>query len=176
MPQTPSILGSDLQRKRFWAKVAKSEQCWEWTGALWGGGYGLVRVETVGWPAHRLSWFMAYGPIPSGLQVLHRCDNRRCVRPEHLFLGTQADNMRDMAAKGRNPIQRTPGHLEKMRAAVGPRPRGVNHRRSTLKPKDLERLRALRATGLSQQAIADQLGVHQTTVSRVLLGQTYSVD
>jgi hypothetical protein len=96
---------------RFWARVQKSDGCWEWTGAVnsRNGGYGVIGISgsrklTV---THRLSWEIHHGPIPDGLWVLHRCDNRKCCNPEHLFLGTHADNMRDMTAKGRQANQNT---------------------------------------------------------------------
>ena len=87
---------------RFWSKVDTSGECWTWTADLDDHGYGRLgigrkRIE----PAHRVAWTLANGPIPEGLRVLHHCDNPPCVRPDHLFLGTQADNMADMMAKGR---------------------------------------------------------------------------
>ena len=91
---------------RFWDKVDRSGDCWNWTGALISTGYGHLSVgvgETKTQVlAHRLSYVWRYGPIPDGFYVCHRCDNPKCVRPEHLFLGNQTDNMRDMAAKGRH--------------------------------------------------------------------------
>jgi hypothetical protein len=82
--------------------------CIEWQGYLDKNGYGITSMGTVrdgtlknGVRAHRKSWIEAYGPIPEGLLVLHRCDNPSCVNPEHLFLGTQSDNMRDMWEKGK---------------------------------------------------------------------------
>lgn len=73
--------------------------CWVWTGrSVHKFGYGLWNNE----PVHRIAWRLTYGPIPEGLSVLHRCDKPPCARPDHLFLGTQADNMRDMVQKGRH--------------------------------------------------------------------------
>lgn len=100
---------------RFWSYVNKTAGCWEWTGALSkkgdrrqrGAGYGhfMVTWKTITM-AHRYSWELAHGPIPAGVFVCHRCDNPKCVRPEHLFLGTALDNTRDMIAKGRAGFHR----------------------------------------------------------------------
>lgn len=89
--------------ERFWAKVIRSEGCWEWTGALSSNSYGNFCPSFGQWvPAHRYSWEMAYGPVSEGAWVLHRCDNPRCVRPEHLFLGTHQANVDDMHLKRRH--------------------------------------------------------------------------
>lgn len=86
---------------RFWAKVAKGDGCWEWTaGKAYGYGRFCVRHGHV-MHAHRYSYELRFGEIPLGMNVLHRCDNPGCVRPSHLFLGRQLENVRDMMAKGR---------------------------------------------------------------------------
>lgn len=89
---------------RLWEKVRKTDTCWLWTAATQRGGYGVVGLGRKGQGqrgAHRVSFELAFGPIPKGMSVLHRCDTPACVRPDHLFLGTQRDNIRDMELKGR---------------------------------------------------------------------------
>lgn len=89
--------------ERFWEKVNKSGECWTWTACThhqW--GYGHFRAGGKLVTAHRYSWELHNGPIPPGMRVCHRCDNPPCVRPAHLFLGTDADNAHDMIAKGRH--------------------------------------------------------------------------
>lgn len=90
--------------KNFYEKIRidTTTACHEWTGSLDTAGYGRVRVGRGFRGAHRAAWILSKGDIPDGMCVLHRCDNPSCVNVDHLFLGTQQDNMRDMVAKGRN--------------------------------------------------------------------------
>ena len=89
---------------RFWAhvQIGGLDECWNWTRSVSRLGYGQLRFRKKIHSAHRIAWVLTFPDIPIVDKVLHRCDNRRCCNPIHLFLGSQADNMRDMAAKNRN--------------------------------------------------------------------------
>ncbi len=113
----PAPLGLD---KLFWAKITFENDCWRWTGAVDGDGYGKAWAFT---PrrhvrAHRLSWEIHRGPVPKGLCVLHHCDRPECVRPDHLFLGTQADNIADKVSKCRQSTGEQSGRSKLSREDV----------------------------------------------------------
>ena len=94
---------------RFWGKVDKEKsntfyngtRCWEWVAGTNGRGYGRIGFEMKSYLAHRISYQLAFGSFHKNMCVLHKCDNTFCVNPSHLFLGSQADNMKDMKEKGR---------------------------------------------------------------------------
>jgi len=89
---------------RFWDQVHKTDGCWNWTGLCMKAGYGEIWRHGTMVYTHRLSYEFHYGPISPGNLVCHKCDNRPCVNPDHLFLGSYRDNAQDMLAKGRgNP-------------------------------------------------------------------------
>jgi len=140
--------------KRFWDKVVKTEGCWEWAAAKDSSGYGRFHVRVGKLEgAHRFSWELTHGPIPSGLSVLHRCDNRRCVNPGHLFLGTHAENMQDMKAKGRAAVETA--------------------HRTKLSRQEVDQVRQLAAQGYLQRHIGDQFGISQKQVSRIVSGENW---
>jgi len=89
--------------QRFWSKVdpAPSSCCWEWTAGKFTEGYGSFRLNTKMLKAHRVAYQLTKGDIPDGLMVRHTCDNRLCCNPDHLILGTHADNMKDMTERNR---------------------------------------------------------------------------
>lgn len=90
--------------ERFWNLIRKTNTCWIWLGGL-RRNYGQFRVGNHKVNAHRFSWEIHYGEIPEGLVVCHKCDVPFCVNPEHLFLGTQQDNLKDMFDKGRGKVR-----------------------------------------------------------------------
>lgn len=120
--------------------------CWIWDGAKNNKGYGQIGDGTRVVLAHRVSFELRNGPIPSGMQVLHGCDNPACVNPEHLFLGTAKDNMQDMHRKGRGQS-------------------GSSHRWARLSDVDVTAIRSI--VGLTQQEIADRYGVSRAAVSLI---------
>jgi len=154
--------------ERFWAKVSRGDgdACWTWTAAVWGNGYGCFRMEGRPASAHRVSWSFTNGAIPDGAHVLHRCDNRRCVNPAHLFLGTHADNMRDMAAKGR-----ATGWPPSARARI---PHGSRVKTSKLTESDVAEIRELMKSGARGTDVARRYGVTHSVIYRIRNGRSWT--
>lgn len=161
--------------ERFWARVQKGageNACWIWTGST-ARRYGIVTIRGRSERAHRLSWEWANGPIPDGLVVCHHCDNPPCVRPDHLFVGTMADNLRDCARKGRCGAQVKPEQLargQRNGAYTMPErlPRGESHGCVKLTEADVVQMRAAYQDGASLSQLATQYGMHRGHVSRIV--------
>lgn len=110
--------------KRFWEKVDKrAHGCWQWTAGKFAQGYGAFQLNGCAQRAHRIVWELTHGAIPRGKDVLHTCDNPSCVNPEHLYLGTDKENGRDRAVRGRAAS----GARHKSRTCPSSVPRGDNH-------------------------------------------------
>ena len=143
--------------ERFFAKVCKTDNCWIWTGGVAGRRnckHGTIRrSKTEKVYAHRLSWEIHFGDIPGGLEVLHKCDNPVCVRPDHLFLGTQGDNNQDRERKGRSAIFH-----------------GENNPRRKL---SLEDVGEIRKSSSSNVSLAKQYGVTDVMISRIRSGKAW---
>ena len=158
------MITSLKQCKSFWTKVSapSPDECWEWTAGRDANGYGSFwlpdKKRMV--VAHRAAYAELVGSIPTDMCVLHTCDNRTCVNPAHLFLGTRLDNNRDRAAKRRNSSDKR---------------RGSDNGLAKLTDVDVVEIRRLYSSGrLSQQTIACMFRVSQTTVSSIVLRKTWT--
>lgn len=146
------VLRQESYQRRFWSKVAKSDGCWTWTGRRLPKGYGQISLPGRGAGnlyAHRVSWRLHHGAIPAGLFVCHRCDNRACVNPAHLFLGTPRNNVDDCVAKRRHTI-------------------GERHPNARLKEAQVLDIRARFGSGTAICTMAREFGVSKATVSGII--------
>lgn len=126
--------------------------CWEWQGYRTEDGYGQIRRGPASESmilTHRAMWEIVFGPIPNGLHVLHKCDNPPCCRPAHLWLGTQADNIADMVAKGR----------------------GTWGEKNSQAKLTQEQVNAIRADDRIQYVIAADYGISTSQISRIKIGE-----
>lgn len=154
----PILTASD--EARFWSKVNRApdpDQCWEWAGDMMTVGYGRISLRFRDRPrthvgAHRVAWFIATGAWPGDLLVCHTCDNRKCVNPNHLFLGTHGDNLKDAARKGR---MAPPHYVGEANPAA---------RLTTIQVLEIRRLSD---EGMSRSALARQFGIGISTASEI---------
>lgn len=148
----------DIQR--FWSKIAitaNPDKCWEWQSSKNDQDYGRFLFNRKSRAAHRIAWELTYGEIPDGLSVLHKCDNRKCCNPAHLFLGTHLDNMRDMVQKGR--------HVPCL---------GERHGMHKLTAEKVRYIRKRYAQGgILQRELADEMGVSRSTIGKAIHRQLY---
>lgn len=141
---------------KFWAKVNRTDKCWFWMGAKMKNGYGILTRGGSNQTAHRRAYELVHGKIPDGMCVLHRCDVRNCVRPDHLFRGTKLDNVRDMFAKGRNPKRDNAGT-----------------RNPSVKLSD-DQVRDIRSDKRILRIVAEKYGVTTTTVHAIRQRKTWT--
>lgn len=146
----------EVMRRKFYDRVVASDEdsCWLWVGA-YANAYGqMPNGRRPTFYAHRASFLIHVGPIPEGMEVCHSCDNPSCVNPNHLFVGTHADNMRDMKEKGKR--------------------RGALQARAKLTDADIPRIREMRSQGYRQEEIARHFGMSRTGIANILQGRTWT--
>ena len=150
---------NNTNAERFWSRVEKTDQCWVWSGFVSEKGYGKFGLypprKSV--RAHRYSWELHFGKIPAGMLVCHRCDNRKCVRPDHLFLGTPKDNMVDMSQKKRNIT-------------------GSKHNFARLTQDQVKEIRELYrpfSKELNGRKLAQRFGISQQHVSQIITNKNW---
>ena len=152
---SPEELRVDLNKselERFWSRVNKpdKESCWNWNGEFYHDGYGKISLRNKKFAAHRMSYSLNFGCVPAGLFVCHKCDNKACVNPNHLFLGTHEDNMRDMRNKGRR-----------------------KEGRAKVTPEQVIEIRKKWQEGFSTAQIAKSYGVRTALILRVVKFRTW---
>jgi len=140
--------------------IDKSGDCWLWTKGAFNYGYGRLSIgKSKQVRAHRFMFEMVYGEIPIGMNVLHKCDNPACVRPKHLYLGTQKDNVKDMLHRGRGGYKSF---------------QGESHWASKLTMEKVKQIRDLwNKGGVYQKTLAEQFGVSQQVISKVVNYKTW---
>ena len=158
------------EEQRFWEKVQKTDSCWLWTGSKRNKGYGafvFVRNgEVVQGRAHRYSYELLNGEIPDGLFVLHHCDVPACVNPDHLFLGTNKDNVDDMVKKGRHVAGGTyqKGNYEK----------GENHHAAKITARTVLEIRKDRESGMSFSRLSKKYNLSAGYIFRIVKRTAWS--
>lgn len=161
MTKIEKVCLSDV-REDFMARVEKTETCWNWIGTISCWGYPHFKKNGIIVRAHRLSYHLFKGPIPNGLIVRHTCDNRRCVNPEHLLIGTPQDNSNDMVERNRMLVGNDWYNAHKGTIRFGER-----HPTAKLKEGQVIEIFDLLNRGVPQRKIAKMYGVVQGTIANI---------
>lgn len=175
---------SDSTVSRFWKFVLKGDvdSCWNWRGWTNRQGYANFKVNGVTHKAHRVSYELTNGPIPTGLLVCHQCDNPSCMNPNHLFVGTHQDNATDKMNKGRfvkmigdkngarlHPERLARGNNSGARLHIEKMPRGERHGRAKLTTAQVADIRAkYQSGGVSHRSLARQFNMSPTQIARII--------
>lgn len=170
----PSIVLTEKDIARFWSKVDKGDGsgCWNWTGTLNHKGYGRFAIGQKEPFAHRISYRLHIGE-PGDLFVCHHCDNPRCVRPDHFFLGTNLDNLLDSIAKGRRRVPRGDAHY--LRQNPEKAPRGEANKNSKLTSKQVKEIRASYIPRkVSCYALAKKFNVSAGLIHHIISRKTWT--
>lgn len=149
-----------MDEATFWeTAIREPNGCWLWAGAV-ARDYGVVQFKKKAWRAHRLAWTLANKrPIPEGLYILHTCDEPLCIRPDHLYTGTQSDNMKDAYARGRWVRKGQPG--------------GEAHAMAKLTENDVDVIRKRLLAGETQARLSLEYGVTQSNISSISRGVSW---
>lgn len=153
-PHKYDLRGKPIRLEVFERKFVKSDGCWQWTGATNSTGYGSYGMRN----AHRVAFEVYKGPIPDGANVCHTCDNRRCVNPAHLWLGTRSENMKDCSRKGRTVI---------------PHFIGSNHPEAKMDEEKVRSVRLEVAEGMPKRAAARKYAIDRATLRSILERRTW---
>jgi hypothetical protein len=172
LPESERIIGEwrkEEHVRRFWRKVNKTDTCWLWNASKSTCGYGKFTARRLGHHctgAHRFAWEISFGEIPEGLLVLHCCDTPACVRPDHLFLGTPADNMLDKVQKGRQ--SKGPQH-----AASHASTKGERNGNSRLTWEIVRQIRAEYTPGMGYKNVANRYNVSPGMIAFIIRGESW---
>lgn len=150
----------EMLPKRFIKKINFTDTCWLWTAAKYPSGYGQFGFEGKTYATHRFLWNFLRGEIPEGICVLHKCDVRACIKPDHLFLGTKKDNSDDMIKKGRDRKLKGEHHgMAKL---------------SNVQVKEIKSIYVRGRNGFSQVKLAEMYGVDRTVIGKIVTGKAYN--
>ncbi len=145
-----------VAEKRFWEKVIKVEKgCWTWSKCRGKKGYGTFRFNDRNYQAHVFSYIIHNGPVPEGKQINHHCDNRACVKPDHIYAGTAKENTRDMMDRGRHKCNPT---------------KGENHPNSVFTN---EQILYIRSSSKKQTELGKEFGVSLGVISNIIVKRTW---